>query len=255
VIGYTNNEGGGAVLLRMPTANPDTEEAPATNDRPSAHADAYCRDFSAAITRVDRRDGRTIVVLDRTAFYPTSGGQPFDIGILVAPPFQGGEGGLERPALQVVDVLDESDGSVSHVLGEDGPPAGVAPAVGQVHGTIGLGPPLRSHAAASPVQRPLGGDRSPVRRADRELSSRQGRVDDRSIQELSRDEIAAAETRPTAWSGKQGVSIRFASADSAARLPLRKESLREGTLRLVEIDGFDLPHAAALTSSGRDRSA
>jgi alanyl-tRNA synthetase len=34
--------------------------------------------------------------------------------------------------------------------------------------------------------------------------------------------------------------VRFVSADEAARLPLRKEPVRGGTLRLVEIGGFDL---------------
>jgi alanyl-tRNA synthetase len=46
------------------------------------YADPYCREFDATVRRVDRRDGRTLVALDRTAFYPTSGGQPFDIGTL-----------------------------------------------------------------------------------------------------------------------------------------------------------------------------
>src|SRR4029077_6272684 len=85
------------------------------------YADAYCRDFSATITRVDRRDGRTIVVLDRTAFYPTSGGQPFDRGALAV---------QERRARHVVDVLDEEDGSVAHVLGDEEPRADAEPAVG-----------------------------------------------------------------------------------------------------------------------------
>ncbi len=59
--------------------------------------------------------------------------------------------------------------------------------------------------------------------------------------ELSRTEIAAAETEANRviWENRS-VSIRFVSAEDAATLPLRKESLREGTLRLVEIDGFDL---------------
>src|SRR5262245_34866834 len=87
------------------------------------YADAYCREFSAEVTRVDRRDGRTIVVLDRTAFYPTSGGQPFDTGTLDARP--------------VVDVLDEDDGVVAHVLGDDTPADAGGLAAGQtVRGAI-----------------------------------------------------------------------------------------------------------------------
>ena len=42
--------------------------------------DAYLADFDATV--VDRADGGRRVYLDRTAFYPTSGGQPFDTGRL-----------------------------------------------------------------------------------------------------------------------------------------------------------------------------
>ena len=42
------------------------------------YTDSYLRDFDAAV--VDRADGGRRVYLDRTAFYPTSGGQPHDTG-------------------------------------------------------------------------------------------------------------------------------------------------------------------------------
>jgi misacylated tRNA(Ala) deacylase len=69
--------------------------------------DAYQRTFSATV--VDRRDDA--VVLDRTAFYPTGGGQPHDTGTL---------GGMA-----VTDVRKEGD-AVWHTL------AGAAPAAGTV---------------------------------------------------------------------------------------------------------------------------
>jgi misacylated tRNA(Ala) deacylase len=76
--------------------------------------DAYQRTFSAQVTAV--RDGA--VALDRTAFYPTGGGQPHDTGTL---------GG--RP---VVDVRKEGD-DVWHVLGD----GAEAPAPGdEVEGDI-----------------------------------------------------------------------------------------------------------------------
>ena len=43
------------------------------------YGDSYLREFEATVTAVDAR-GR--VALDRSAFYPTSGGQPFDTGTL-----------------------------------------------------------------------------------------------------------------------------------------------------------------------------
>jgi misacylated tRNA(Ala) deacylase len=76
--------------------------------------DAYVRSFAATVT--DRRDDA--VALDRSAFYPTGGGQPHDTGTLDGRP--------------VVDVRKDGD-DVWHTLGGDGPP----PEVGStVHGEI-----------------------------------------------------------------------------------------------------------------------
>jgi alanyl-tRNA synthetase len=69
------------------------------------YSDSYLRGFTARISEV-AGDGRT-VYLDRTAFYPTSGGQPFDIGTI---------GGAT-----VVEVADEEE-RIAHKLA--GPVAG-----------------------------------------------------------------------------------------------------------------------------------
>ena len=57
------------------------------------YTDPYLREFDAAIVERTAHDGRPAVVLDRTAFYPTSGGQPYDTGSL---------GGV-----RVVDVVEQ----------------------------------------------------------------------------------------------------------------------------------------------------
>jgi alanyl-tRNA synthetase len=63
------------------------------------YTDPYTRDFEATVTsRVD--DSRRIY-LDRTAFYPSSGGQPFDTG--------------ELGGVRVTDVVDEGD-RIAHLL-------------------------------------------------------------------------------------------------------------------------------------------
>jgi len=46
------------------------------------YIDPYCRRFEASVTKAFVHDGRPAVRLDRSAFYPTSGGQPFDTGKL-----------------------------------------------------------------------------------------------------------------------------------------------------------------------------
>lgn len=46
------------------------------------HVDSYIRDFTTHVAAVQADQKR--IVLDRTAFYPGGGGQPYDIGTLVA---------------------------------------------------------------------------------------------------------------------------------------------------------------------------
>src|SRR5215212_6787178 len=65
------------------------------------YTDAYATEFDAQIVRAHEHGGRPAVVLDRTAFYPASGGQPFDTGRL-------GDAA-------VLDVVDD-DGAILHVL-------------------------------------------------------------------------------------------------------------------------------------------
>ena len=60
--------------------------------------DAYLRDFDARVTAVRDRD----VALDRTAFYPTGGGQPYDTGRLAGAPVVG----VHKEGEQVWHTLD-----------------------------------------------------------------------------------------------------------------------------------------------------
>ena len=46
------------------------------------YTEPACRSFEAVVTAVTEHEGASAIVLDRTAFYPTSGGQPFDTGRL-----------------------------------------------------------------------------------------------------------------------------------------------------------------------------
>src|SRR3954452_7218818 len=66
------------------------------------YTDANLRRFDARVVGCEPAGDRWHVRLDRTAFYPTSGGQPFDTGRIGATP--------------VVDVQDTDEGDIVHVV-------------------------------------------------------------------------------------------------------------------------------------------
>jgi alanyl-tRNA synthetase len=189
------------------------------------YLDPQNREFDATIAHVDRRDSRNLVRLDRTSFYPTSGGQPFDTGML----------GDAR----VVEVVENDDGDVVHVV-EVG--ATGAPKVGErVHGAIDW-PRRFDHMQQHTGQHVLSGAFDRLFGATTvafHLGAEASTID--LARELTPKEIAAAEddANTIVWEDRP-VTIRFVSAEEGARLPLRKEPVREGTLRLIEVEGFDL---------------
>ena len=67
--------------------------------------DSYLFTFDARVIESVELDGKHAVILDRTAFYPTSGGQVHDIGRLVV------DG---RENISVLEVADDDDGRVVH---------------------------------------------------------------------------------------------------------------------------------------------
>ena len=184
------------------------------------YTDPYCQAFDAHVVRAFDHEARPAVTLDRTAFYPTSGGQPYDVGVL---------GGVH-----VVDVVDV-DGDVVHVLSSP------LPEEASVHGQIDwtrrfdhmqqhtgqhvLSAALVRVCDAPTVSFHLGSDSSTI-----DISAAPSAADvERAIDEANR----------IVWEDRQ-VTIRFASGDEAKALPLRKESAREGELRLIEVPDFDL---------------
>jgi alanyl-tRNA synthetase len=187
------------------------------------YTDSYNREFDATVLSVEASGGRGRVQLDRTGFYPTSGGQPYDIGTLGGSP--------------VVEVVDESDGSISHVLD----PGAILQVGARVHGAIDWGrrfDHMQQHTGQHLLSAAF--DRLfDVRTVSFHLGV------DRSTIDLAREttpaELTAAENEANriVWEDRP-VTVRFATADEAARLPLRKEPHREGILRLIDIERFDL---------------
>jgi alanyl-tRNA synthetase len=179
------------------------------------------RAFDATVVACDRREDRFAVALDSTAFYPTSGGQPFDTGRL-------GEA-------TVLDVVEAEDGRVLHVV--DRPLAAGARVHGEIDWTRRLDHMQQhtgQHVLSAAFDRVHG-----VRTVSFHLGADDSTIDlarDVTAGEIDR---AEAEANRIVWENRP-VTVRFVDEAEAARLPLRKEPVRSGELRLVEVADFDL---------------
>jgi alanyl-tRNA synthetase len=180
------------------------------------YTDSFLSSFTASV--LEKADGGRRIYLDRTAFYPTSGGQPHDTGTL---------GGI-----RIVDVVDEDD-RIAHLLSEP------LETTGNVEGVIDW-PRRLDHIQQHTAQHLL----SAV--LDEQLHARTTSVhfgDDTSTVDLDREalteaQLAAAERRANEIIMEdRPVTISFEEASEAEGL--RKESKREGTLRIITIEGVD----------------
>jgi alanyl-tRNA synthetase len=189
--------------------------------------DPHLTDFDARVlsvlTGTVAHGDRTAVRLDRTAFYPTGGGQPTDTGTL----------GRAR----VVECAeDEESGDVLHFV------EGEAPAVGALVNCRVDWPRRLSHIQQHTGQHILSQAFLELHRAETRsfrMTSDAAEID-LDLQDPSDEKIERAADRANEiiWSDRP-VRVHHVTPEEAARLPLRKDSAREGSLRVIEIEGFD----------------
>jgi alanyl-tRNA synthetase len=185
------------------------------------YTDPYLTDFDATVVSASTEGGRSRVTLDRTAFYPTSGGQPFDTGLLNGQP--------------VVDVIDTDEGAILHVVdGDIGPGEMVRGAVDWPRRFDHMQQHTGQHVLSAAFERVC-----QARTTSFHLGADSASIDLHI--EVKPDGLrdAAAEANRIVWENRP-VRIRIASPEEAARLPLRKEPAREGPLRLIDVEDFDL---------------
>jgi len=198
--------------------------------------DSFLYAFRAQVVDAQEllRDGTQsiwAVKLDRTAFYPTSGGQPFDTGRLTTESRSGVQ--LE---VNVEEAFEDEHGEVWHRVSKVIPPGAevcglVDPERRRDHMQQHTGQHLLSRAFiqlfdAKTVSFHLGEEMSTI---DLEVASL-SREDLEPVEWLSNEIIA--EDRP--------ITVRYAKREEAEQMGVRKLPEREGEIRLIDIRDFDL---------------
>lgn len=200
------------------------------------YTDSFLHEFDGRVVSVTNDNGRTAITLDRSAFYPASGGQVFDTGWIEV---SGSDG--EKRRLHITEVAEnEQTGEVIHYLEAD---AAMISAGAIVHGMI---EPSRrrdhmqqhtgQHVLSAAFEKLYGfatvsfhmGDEScTIDLATEAVTAEQLRAAERLANEI------IAEDRP--------VEIKFASVDEARAMGVRKIPPAErDKLRLIDIHEFDL---------------
>jgi alanyl-tRNA synthetase len=185
--------------------------------------DSSLLEFSATVIDAQPHERGHSVVLDQTAFYPTGGGQPNDVGTL-------GEG-------TVVDVFEDETGTIYHVIEGSGSPSpgqtltGVIDRVRRLdHMQQHSGQHILSQAfvqacGAETRSFHLGGRTSTI---------------DIELQSPTTDLLRAAEDIANAVVfDDRPMRVHLVNEEEAARLPLRKESAVRGNIRVIEVEDFD----------------
>ena len=173
--------------------------------------------FDAGVVRCN--EARTEVVLDRTAFYPTSGGQPHDTGVLADVP--------------VVDVTEDGDDVVHHLS------APLPRHISRVQGTVD---PTRrrdftqqhsgQHLLSALLQDRFGWPTVSIH-IGREWCTLDLRANAVSASALTEAEEIVNQLVT------DNLPVTISYEDAASAQGLRKPSKRKGTIRIVTIDGID----------------
>jgi alanyl-tRNA synthetase len=184
------------------------------------YRDAYLREFAARVVARQVLDGQSAVALDRTAFYPTGGGQPQDTGAL--------------HGVKVLDVIAAPDGLVWHLLHGDVPDGELAGAIDwprrfdhmqQHSGQHILSQAFIQTCNAETVAFHLGSSSSTIDLDRTDLGP----------EAMSEAEAAANAVIDLALP----VTATFFDEADLGQVPLRKPPKVSGQVRVVQVQGYD----------------
>lgn len=183
--------------------------------------DSYLKVFTAGVLVNNQTKNGFEVVLDKTAFYPTSGGQPHDLG------------SIEGKAL--LKVVDGPDGTVIHVIKEPIESTGVECRIDWPRRFDHMQQHTGQHVLSQAFLQIAS-----ARTIGFHLSTNYATID-LDTKAITPNTICSAEliANQIVYENRV-VHTQMVSPEEISQVNLRKESTREGVVRVVTIDGFDI---------------
>lgn len=184
------------------------------------YTDSNLLSFKASIVEIRKSDNKYITILEKTAFYPTSGGQQHDVGLLQKIP--------------VIDVIDGDE--ILHITES---------AVGEVgdivSGQIDYARRLKNkqqHSAQHILSQSFYRLYNLVTMSVH-LGEKYGNIEfdtkDLSDEQLQKAEILSNQV----ISENRNVKVVMANSDNVSKYNLRKPPKRSGEIRLIQVDNFE----------------
>jgi alanyl-tRNA synthetase len=181
--------------------------------------DSYLQEFEAEVVERRTCEGLPAVVLDRTSFYPESGGQPWDKGTL---------GGVE--VLKVVDV----EGTILHVLREGVPETTVRGRIDWPTRFDHMQQHTGQHILSQAFFEVLKGETRSFHLGADAATVEIGLA---AASDAALDKV---EDRANAvvWEDRE-IKSYFVPEEKIDAVPLRRPPKKHGLLRVVEVAGYD----------------
>ena len=185
--------------------------------------DSGLLEFQAQVLDVVHGESGDKVLLDRTAFYPTGGGQPYDVGTM--------------NEVKIIDVIEAEDGRIFHVTDQAGRFAAGDRVEGKVDAARRLDH-LQQHSGQHILSQAF------IRACGAQTHSfhlgSQSSTIDIEVPAPSPETMRAAEDVANAVIFEdRAMRVHLFDERDAASLPLRKESAVSGTVRVIEVEDFD----------------
>ncbi|MCS7228441.1 MAG: DHHA1 domain-containing protein [Candidatus Kryptonium sp.] len=184
------------------------------------YTDSYTTSFRAKVIDVKTYNAQSAIILDKTYFYPTSGGQEHDTGFI--------------NNSKVVDVIETDEDEILHLIDGDIPSGEVECKIDWERRFSNMQQHTGQHILSRAFEILLNAETVSSR-----LGDDVGTID-LDIDSLNYDKVHEVESlaNQIVWENRD-VKIHFVNDSEISKFPLRKPPKVSGTIRIIEVSNFD----------------